>query len=351
MPLTRRTAALSAFAAVLAAQGKKLAIRGIYSNPKPFWAAGGRLDESGVNAVFVHAGSITPELAARVQSEGARLFAEFPTLNGKGYVETHPEAWPIDDKGEQAAPATWFLGACPSETGFRDFRMKQLETLLDRFDVSGVWMDYFHWHAQFEDPKPVLPETCFCASCTGAFESATGIRLPAGPVRERARLILKQHERRWRDWRVSQLLSWARDIGAVVRARRPGALLGVYHCPWMDEEYGGALRRVLGLDLARLSDHVDVLSPMVYHGRMHRKREWVREYIEWLSGKTPRKTEVWPIVQAHNDPGTISAAEFDYVLRAGTTGRSTGVMMFTAQSVAADPEKMEVMRRFYRAMR
>jgi hypothetical protein len=228
--------------------------------------------------------------------------------------------------------------------------MKQLETLLDRFDVSGVWMDYFHWHAQFEDPNPVLPETCFCASCVAAFESTSGIRLPAGRVHERARSILTQHERRWRSWRVSQLISWAQDIRAVVRAKRPRALLGVYHCPWTEEEYGGALRRILGLELPRLSDNVDVLSPMVYHGRMRRKPEWVREYIEWLSRKANGKTEIWPIVQAHDDPGTISAAEFDYVLRAGSAGRSTGVMMFTAQSVAADPAKMEVMRRFYREM-
>jgi hypothetical protein len=350
MRLTRR-AALSACAGVLAAQGKTLSIRGIYSNPKPFWAAGGRLDEYGVNAVFVHAGSITTELAARVQAEGARLFAEFPTLNGKGYVEKHPEAWPINEKGEPAPQATWFLGACPSDAGFRESRIKQLETLLDRFEIAGVWMDYFHWHAQFEDPNPVLPETCFSASCIAAFESATGVRVPAGAIPERARFILSRQERRWRDWRVSRLMSWARDIRAIIQARRPGALLGVYHCPWTDGEYGGALRRVLGLDLARLADEVDVLSPMVYHGRMRRKPEWVREYVEWLSGKARRKTEIWPIVQAHNDPGPITAAEFDHVLRAGTAGRSTGVMMFTAQSVAEDPQKMEVMRRLYREMK
>jgi hypothetical protein len=345
---SRRTV-LSALTGLAAGQNRRLAIRGIYSNPKPFWAAGGRLDEYGINAVFVHSGSITPELAARVRSEGARLFAEFPTLNGKGYVEKHPEAWPMNEKGDPSPQATWFMGACPTDPGFRAFRMRQLESLLERFDVAGVWMDYFHWHAQFEDPNPVLPETCFSPSCIAAFEAAAGVRVPGATTAERSRFILTRHEGRWRDWRVSQLLSWAREIGAVVRARRPGALAGVYHCPWTEQEYGGALRRVLGLDLARLADHVDVLSPMVYHGRMHRSPGWVREYVEWLSGRI-RKAQIWPIVQAHNDPGRISAAEFEQVLRAGAAGRSTGVMMFTAQSVAEDPEKMNVMRRFYREM-
>lgn len=346
--LTRRVA-LTAMAGLAAAQGKKLAIRGIYSHPKPFWDAGGKLDDYGVNAVFVHAGSITPELAARVQAEGARLFAEFPTLNGKGYVDKHPEAWPINEKGEQSPQATWFMGACPTEPGFREYRMRQLESLLERFDVAGVWMDYFHWHAQFEDPKPVLPETCFSPTCIAGFESAAGVRVPGSSTAERARFILTRHERAWRDWRVSQLVTWARDISAVIRTRRPSALLGVYHCPWTDDEFGGALRRVLGLDLTRVAEHVDVLSPMVYHGRMHRRPAWVREYVEWLSGKVQRP-KIWPIVQAHNDPAPITADEFEQVLRAGMAGRSTGVMMFTARSVAEDPQKMAVMRRLYREM-
>jgi hypothetical protein len=228
--------------------------------------------------------------------------------------------------------------------------MQQLEALLDRFDVAGVWMDYFHWHAQFEDPNPVLPETCFSPDCIAAFEAATRIRVPGASVSERARFLLTRHEREWRDWRVSQLISWALEIRGIVKAKRPGALVGVYHCPWRDDEYGGALRRVLGLDLDELSKNVDVLSPMVYHGRMHRKPVWVGEYVEWLSKKTPG-TRIWPIVQAHNDPEAISAEEFDQVLRAGAVARSTGVMMFTAQSVASDPKKMEVMKRFYREMK
>lgn len=344
-PFNRR-AVLATMAGALAGQTAKLAIRGIYSNPKPFWDAGGRLDEYGINAVFVHAGSITPELATRVRAEGARLFAEFPTLNGKGYVEKHPEAWPINEKGDRSPQATWFLGACPTEPGFRAFRMRQLESLLDRFDVAGVWMDYFHWHAQFEDPSPVLPETCFSPTCVAAFESAAGVRVPGASAAERARFILTRHERRWRDWKVSQLVSWAREIRAIVRARRPRALVGVYHCPWTDKEYGGALRRVLGIDLMGLENEVDVFSPMVYHGRMHRRPDWVREYVEWLSRRI-RRAQIWPIVQAYNEPGRISATEFEQVLRAGAAGRSTGVMMFTAQSVAEDPQKMAAMQRFY----
>jgi len=94
-------------------------IRGIYGNPKPFWDKGINLSDLGVNAVFVHSGSITHEMVNRARSEGMKVFAEFATLNGKNYVEQHPEAWAINDKGQKVEAATWFMGVCPTEPGFR----------------------------------------------------------------------------------------------------------------------------------------------------------------------------------------------------------------------------------------
>lgn len=341
-----RRAVLAGACAGLAAS-KTHDIRAMYGSPKAFWDRGARLGDYGVNALFVHAGSITPELLERAGAEGARVFAEFPTLNGKGYVEKHPEAWPVDATGANAPPATWFLGACPTDRGFREWRMAELQKLLERYPLSGVWMDYFHWHAQFEEPEPVLPETCFNSSCIEAFEKWTRIVVPPGTAAERARWILSRQERRWREWRVEHLLGWAREVKQIVRARRPGALVGVYHCPWTDLEYDGALRRVLGLELNDLAGIVDVLSPMVYHGRMKRKPEWVGESVQWLSRRVRGRARIWPIVQAHE----TEAGEFERVMRLGMSGAASGVMMFTAQSVAADEGKMEAMRRVYREAR
>lgn len=339
--MTRRTALLLAASAARGDDGKRIEIRGLYSSPQAFWDKGARFDDYGVNALFVGGASITARMMERARGEGARVFAEFPTLNGKGYVENHPEAWPVNERGEKAPAATWFLGACPSEPGFRAFRRKQLEDLLDRIEVAGVWMDYFHWHAQFEDPHPVLPETCFCPACLEAFAQASGIRAGAPE-------ILAKHGRAWREWRVAQILGWARMVKETVRRKRPQALVGVFHCPWTDEEFGGARRRILGLDLDALACVVDVFSPMVYHGRMGRRVEWVEEHVAWLSRTVRGRARIWPIVQAHNDPRVIPADEFERALRLGITGAATGVMMFTARSVAEDAAKMAAMRRVYR---
>lgn len=326
-------------------------IRGVYGHPRPLWDKGYKLPELGVNAVFVHGGSIDAEMITRARSEGAKVFAEFATLNGKNYVQEHPEAWAINEKGQQVEPASWFMGVCPTEPGFRRYRFGQLRELLTNFELDGVWMDYVHWHAQFEEPEPILPETCFCDHCLDRFTSDAEIELPKGTTAEKAAWILRNRDKQWRDWRCQIILEWAVEMKSILKEIRPEALLGLYHCPWNDEEFDGARRRILGLDYDLLKETVDVFSPMVYHGRMGREPAWVEENITWFCDRLKLSEDtgpkVWPIVQAHDDPGIISEEAFETVLRGGLAGCSGGVMMFTTRSVAEEKSKVEVMRRIY----
>ena len=129
-------------------------------------------------------------------------------------------------------------------------------------------------------------------------------------------------------------------------------MLGVFHCPWTDEEFDGARRRILGLDFSQLAGVVDAFSPMVYHGRMGRPPEWVGEYVTWLSKQIPARRNglpaIWPIVQADDEPGGVSPAEFEKVMTLGVSGRAGGIMMFTIRSVAGHDGKMEALKKLYR---
>jgi hypothetical protein len=166
-------------------QESEIEIRGVYGHPKPLWDKGYNLTELGINSIFVHSGSINHEMMDRARAEGMNVYAEFATLNGKNYVEEHPEAWAINEKGEQVEAASWFMGVCPTEPGFRQYRFNLLRELLSEFDIDGVWMDYVHWHAQFEEPDPILPETCFCDNCLTSFSKDTGLEIPEGNVHYR----------------------------------------------------------------------------------------------------------------------------------------------------------------------
>lgn len=326
-------------------------IRGVYGDPRPLWDKGFNLSDLGINAIFVHGGSINHDMIKRARSEGLSVFAEFAILNGKNYVEQHPEAWAIDEKGDQVEAASWFMGVCPTEPGFRRHRYDQLRELLHEYDLDGVWMDYVHWHAQFEEPEPILFETCFCDHCLKEFSEESGIEIPEGTIPEKAQWILENQDESWRKWRCQVIHQWARDMKSIVKEIRPDALLGLYHCPWDDDEFNAARYRILGLDYDLLKETFDVFSPMVYHGRMGRDPEWVRENIRWFCNRiNARKNsypKVWPIVQAYNEPEIITKEEFETVLRGGMASESSGVMMFTTRAVAQEEGKTMVMKKVY----
>lgn len=330
---------------------EKFEIRGIYGSPNAFWKKGISLNQLNVNAVFVNWKAINEEMMARAGKEEIKVFAEFPVLNGKGYVDNHPEAWAIDRNGKKVEPASWFMGICPTEPGFRQYRMNELRELLRKFDLDGIWLDYVHWHAQFEEPEPILPETCFCENCIRKFETATGIDVPDFVTADQAKWIMARHDSKWRDWRCSVIAEWVTGARKIIKEERPDALLGIYHCPWNDTEFDGARRRILGLDYEMLKDITDVFSPMVYHGRMGRDAGWVKENIEWFCNRLNIKPgefpKVWPIVQAYDDSEVISAEEFGMVLRYGAGAGSTGIMMFTSNSVAENSSKTETMKNIY----
>jgi uncharacterized lipoprotein YddW (UPF0748 family) len=57
---------------------------------------------------------------------------------------------------------------------------------------------------------------------------------------EKARYILENLDPEWRDWRCKVILDWTVEIRNIINEMKPGILLGIYHCPWTDEEFDGA---------------------------------------------------------------------------------------------------------------
>lgn len=324
--------------------------KGVYGDAGAFLKSGMSFQSLGINALFIRRQSLNARLYRAAREEGVRVYVEFPTLNGKDYVEEHPQAWPVNEKGERAPAADWFMGVCLTDTGFQRYRERQLRAVLDEYRVDGIWLDYLHWHAQFETPSPILPETCFCERCTLRFQREMGVDVPAGEVHQKAAWILSESDSLWRLWRSNVLNTWVQDLKTIVNEVRPGALLGIYYCPWYPEDFNGAQYRILGLDMKALAKIADVFSPMLYHQMMERSVDWVGQYVKWLhaEGIAGEKPLIWPIVQAHSKPGIITTEEFRQVMWNGSRPPASGVMMFTLHTLISEPGKLEVMKDLYR---
>lgn len=331
---------------------EKIVIKGVYGDPGTLLKAGYTFKELGVNAIFVRSYSLNDELYNAAREQGCKVFVEFPVLLGKQFLDNNLQCQPIETTGEPSPPADWFMGICPTCPDFKADRRQHLKSILNQFKVDGIFLDYLHWHAQFETPEPILPETCFCERCTDLFSNKYNIDLPKENISDISNHILSFHEKEWRDWRRSILTDWIIDLKQILISHQPESLLGLFYCAWYPDEYDSALYRILGIDINDFAREADVLAPMLFHHMKDRPVNWIGEYTIWLDSVsnsilTQNKPKIWPIVQAHNNPGEVSPTEFREAMLQGSSFPSSGIMMFSDRALLQDPRKIEIMRELY----
>lgn len=336
--------------------GPRVAVRGVYGGY--VGGDGATARDYGVNAVWVGSGGLNLERIAALHKDGARVFAEFNTLHDASYLKEHPDAAPVGTDGKPCPPPDGWQGICPTHEGHRRARMDAFRKALSDFPIDGIWLDYHHAHASWEQAVPNLPDTCFCARCLARFEKDTGTELPDAPTEAIAKRLLGPGpmKARWTAWRCGVLTDWVREFKAIRDEVRPQALLGTFHCPWSPTDFDNAIRDKLAIDLAAQAPLFDVLSPMPYHARFGHADDpaWVSRQTAALGalvgveGKPGERLKIWPIVQLSDWGETVEAEQVREVLDHGTRAPATGVMVFAWGSLAKQPRKVEAMRAFYR---
>lgn len=339
--------------------GPAVPMRGIYGGvPQEILDSGRSLPGFGIDAVWIGSGSITAGRLATLRAQRVRVYAEFNTLHVADYLKAHPDAAPIGTDGRVSPAPDGWQGICPTHEGYRADRMRAFRSLLETFDLDGVWLDYHHAHASWEQAAPNLPDTCFCDRCLRRFQAATGVRLPEASTTDRAALLLTTHRDRWVRWRLDVFTDWVREFHDIRNAVRPDALLGTFHNPWTDEDYDGARLDKLAIDLKGQAAYLDVFSPMPYHARFGHVDDpaWISRQVAWLgahlgiTGAPGERQRIWPIVQVSDWGEAVPLAQVAEVLAHGSRRPATGVMVFAWGSLRKQPEKVEAVGRAFRAM-
>ena len=339
-----------------------IAVRGIYGGvPTQIFDRGKTLDDFGVNAIWIGAGGVTRELILNLKSKskGLKVFAEFNTMHEASYLKDHADARPIGADGRISPPPDDWQGVCPTHPGYRSARMNAFRETLRVAPIDGVWLDYHHAHASWEQAEPKLPDTCFCDRCLAQFQKETGVELPSAPTVERARRLLSTEKPAWVRWRCDVFTDWVREFRTILDQERPHALLGSFHCPWSDSDHNHAIREKLAIDLKSQARYLDVLSIMPYHARfghstdpawVSRRTQALGEYLG-IRGEPDERVKIWPIVQLSDWGDPVSASQVGAILDHGTRLPATGVMVFVWGTLHPHWEKVEKMGEFYRAIR
>jgi hypothetical protein len=312
----------------------------------------------GVNAIWVGSGGLNPAEIDRYRKLGLKVFAEFNSMHAGQYLKEHPDAAPIGPDGKPSPPPNGWQGVSPFHAGYRADRMAEFRRVLKTYEIDGIWLDYHHAHASWEQAEPNLPDTDFSPAALQQFTEKTGIALSAD-VSAAAKLLLTTHKRAWTDFRCAVFTDWIREYRGIVNEVRPNALLGTFHCPWSPEDYEGAIRHKLAIDLAQQAKYLDVFSIMPYHARFGHANDpaWISRQTKrlgdllGLQGKPDEKQKIWPIVQLADWGERVLPEQVASVIDHGTQSPSTGVMVFHWSGISKEWEKAEAMKRAYLALR
>jgi hypothetical protein len=236
--------------------------------------------------------------------------------------------------------------------------MDEFRRILKTFEVDGIWLDYHHAHASWERDVPNLPDTDFSPTALRRFTQRTGIELPADATAA-SDLLLGEQRDAWTDFRCEVFTDWVREYREVLEAERPRALLGTFHCPWSADDYDGAIRHKLAIDLVGQAPYLDVFSIMPYHARFGHAQDpaWIARQTRSLGkrlkiqGKPGEAKRIWPIVQVSDWGERVAVEQVETVLQYGSQLPATGVMVFHWSGISKEWDKVEALKRAYTSFR
>jgi len=303
------------------------------------------LKECGINAV-VHV-PLNNSIINQLRKNGIKAYAELSMFSGNYYWDEHPESRPVLSDGNLVEMDGWYAGICPSQQWLIDQKIKEAENIAREYPIDGLWLDFMRWPTRWEVKAPKIQHACFCKSCLKRFQDETGVRIPEAlkSTKEISRWIYKNHSENWYGWRSDVIVDTAKKIRGVVTKYRKDAIIGIFLVPWREEDFDNAIYKVIGQDIEKLSKVIDVFSPMSYHLLCYRDTGWIISLTQWMKLKTDK--EIWPIVQATDEPKKMSTEEYEKALKAGLAGGSTGVMTLTAEATLEDRKKWEIQKQIF----
>ena len=336
-----------------------LKIRGVYGGfPHELFERGEKPADYGINAIWVGSGGLDAAEIERYHRLGLKVFAEFNSMHSAAYLKDHPDAAPIGPDGKPSQPPHGWQGVSPLHAGYRQERMQEFRRVLSTFEIDGIWLDYHHAHASWERDEPNLPDTDFSPAALTLFAKQTGIQLPAD-VPAASALVLGEQKDAWTKFRCDVFTDWVREYREVLNEVRPGALLGTFHCPWSPDEYDGAIRHKLAIDLVAQAPYLDVFSIIPYHARFGHVGDpaWIARQVRRLGellkirGTPDEVKQIWPIVQLSDWDEPVAVEQVEAVLDYGSQQPATGIMAFHWNGLSKQWDKVEGLRRAYTTFR
>jgi hypothetical protein len=307
--------------------------------------------ELGIGTAFASEAVAADDAFRRSAAEhGVDVFVIAPVFYNPTALARDPDLYAVTADGARARD-DWVQFVCPSRPEYRAQRVQEIANLVGRLHPQGLSLDFIRHFVFWEKVHPAtlhsdIPNACFCRSCVTAFAAKAGLQLPEGKdTRSTAAWILAHHEAEWTDWKVDLINSMADQIVRAARAVDPALRIGIHAVPWLRTDFGGAILRSAGQEFSSLARSVDYLSPMCYAHMLERPPAWVHSVVVRLADEAG--TTILPSIQvseAYRPGVAFTATEFEQQLREALRPPSRGVVFWSWEALAREPEKRRVVR-------
>jgi hypothetical protein len=309
-------------------------------------------DQLGINLALV-----SPPLAAKegfmdlARDKGVKIFLIIPTFYNEEALAQDTSLSAITSSGLVASD-DWVRFICPNRVDFRKAHLDYIRQVTENLRPDGISIDFIRYFVFWEKVYPLhsyddLPQTCFNDPCIEKFQEDFGIRIPdtCRNVSARADYILSNHLTEWTEFKCLTISGYVQDLVEAIEDVRPGTSINFHAVPWRSGDFQGAVRSIAGQDISLISPQVDYLSPMCYAHMVKRPPEWVHEVVLDMSEQVPGAI-LLPSIQvdrAYLD-SPLSDSEFRDNLAEALKSPSSGVILWSWETLERSPEKMEIFR-------
>lgn len=243
---------------------------------------------------------------ARFQAYDDRLFREALRNEGIEYWASalmffHPRetaaygAVPVDIHGRLSEKEDWYIGACPSNDAYVEYRLGQICSAVQELEPDGIFLGFMRfpgfWETWLPDTNRALwTEYCFCDNCLRKYTKWSG-RVPDNAA---GQFLAKDYS----TWKAIRL----REIISELRTRTEHKTRIMLNTLAFDEKnYGDIRSAVFGQNIELLSDVVDVFEIMAYHQILARPVSWVADAAKDIAGRVTQRNKIYVTIQGKPD--------------------------------------------------
>lgn len=309
--------------------------------------------EMGFDTIFPYPAMAENPGMKRLAAEfGIKIFLTVPVYHAPEWLKTNQNLYARRADGTRASEE-WLEFVCPSRAEYLARRMEEIENLMETTQPDGISLDFIRFFVFWEKVYPdtafsSLPDTCFDAACLRDFSNATGIKPPGDLDTEekRSSWVYREHQSEWIEWKCGVIAKTVKAVSNRIKKKKPDIKLNLHAVPWRSDDFDGAIKRIAGQDIGRMTAFADYVSPMCYSHMLKREPEWINSVVKDMAGKTDKS--VIPCVQAGNMyiAEELTPAYFEASLWEASRRPSSGIIIWSWKALDKSPPKKDITKRF-----